>query len=742
MRRTAAAVALLLAASRLPAEERGEAEVALQGYYLGGNSQALTDTSGLAFRFRYFLPNVGFLSGSFEGYGSQGKLQTGNNFIELRGVPWAGRHWTFTGGDFRLASSVVEFPFFNMVYPEVMARGFKVETWRGRWQYAAFYGAEMLMAGARVPFRIEAPQKVMGATARYKVNSRLQIGFRLLRLSTSPRQMEESPFLFSAGREFFRLDQVSAQSLFTATRALKFFAEAARSLGEERAETFEARRVPLSAMAGAVYETPRLTLRANYAHQGVRFLPLAGYFAGDRRGPYSEARFRPFSRLELFASASRTGNNLERNPELYTFTSTARTGGVALNLPWKFMANAQVSEILFSSVAPETGEERASRNRQLSAGVSRRIGRHSLRFNARELRLVSFARAETQKIREAEDFISFGRYFVGGAVRLQGASSEERRKTLFFRGSAQARFAFLTFYGNVEAGNDLVNRTLFATSAYNTTAAGVSARIGRHWTLQLDTFNNRLVQDLNPESVFVMESRGVGLTSFLSRFDQWSVFFRLTRQLHWGGAIPAEAVGQLVTGQAPLVGSVEGTVRERGLGGEAGVAGVTLVLDDARTTTTDAEGRFRFSEVPEGPHRVALGTRDLPAEFDPGPASEARLIVENRRIARADLDVVRLSAVHGKVSGPEGAPLAGILIRLLPTARYTTTDAEGAFAFYNLREGDYDLALEPSTLPPDAAPASPARIPLAVRLGSAPPEPRFDFVIRKQEKPIRRVLVQ
>jgi hypothetical protein len=98
MRKTAAVVALLLAASRLPAEERGEAEVALQGYYLGGNSQPLTDTSGLAFRFRYFLPNVGFLSGSFEGYGSQGKLETGDNFLELRGVPWAGRHWTFTGG--------------------------------------------------------------------------------------------------------------------------------------------------------------------------------------------------------------------------------------------------------------------------------------------------------------------------------------------------------------------------------------------------------------------------------------------------------------------------------------------------------------------------------------------------------------------------------------------------------------------------------------------------------------------
>src|SRR5262245_14843793 len=67
------------------AQSQGQAEVALQGYYLTGNSQPLTDTSGVAARFEMIIPGLGFLSGSVEGYGSQSHVRTGENFVELRG---------------------------------------------------------------------------------------------------------------------------------------------------------------------------------------------------------------------------------------------------------------------------------------------------------------------------------------------------------------------------------------------------------------------------------------------------------------------------------------------------------------------------------------------------------------------------------------------------------------------------------------------------------------------------------
>ena len=50
-------------------ETRGQADIALQGYYLGG-SQSLSTTSGVSMRFSDFLPGLGLLSGNLESYGS------------------------------------------------------------------------------------------------------------------------------------------------------------------------------------------------------------------------------------------------------------------------------------------------------------------------------------------------------------------------------------------------------------------------------------------------------------------------------------------------------------------------------------------------------------------------------------------------------------------------------------------------------------------------------------------------
>ena len=104
-----AAALLMAVAVPAAAQTRGEADMALQGYYMGGNARSLSDTSGMALRFRTFIPSLGFLSGSLEGYGSGNRLETGNNYVELGGVPWAGRRWTVTGGDFWFSPTLVDF---------------------------------------------------------------------------------------------------------------------------------------------------------------------------------------------------------------------------------------------------------------------------------------------------------------------------------------------------------------------------------------------------------------------------------------------------------------------------------------------------------------------------------------------------------------------------------------------------------------------------------------------------------
>ena len=115
-------------------------------------------------------------------------------------------------------------------------------------------------------------------------------------------------------------------------------------------------------------------------------------------------------------------------------------------------------------------------------------------------------------------------------------------------------------------------------------------------------------------------------------------------------------------------------------------------------------------------------------------------MVQPRRTSRTDFEVLPLVTIQGKVHGPDQAPLEDIVIRLGPGSRYTTTNKEGGFMFYNVREGDFELTLDPRTLPEGGALSSPAAIPVAVRVGAASPALEFTFIVTTTEKPIRKVL--
>jgi hypothetical protein len=168
--------------------------------------------------------------------------------------------------------------------------------------------------------------------------------------------------------------------------------------------------------------------------------------------------------------------------------------------------------------------------------------------------------------------------------------------------------------------------------------------------------------------------------------------------------------------------------------------GIPVSLDGARTVTTDSAGHYLFPSVPEGWHEVSLSATELPADFDPGSPSKVRLFVQPRRGARAGFEVLPLSAVEGSISGPEGAVLEGILIRMLPGGRYTTTSAEGHFAFHNVREGDFDLVLDTASLPENGKLVSEPAVPVVLRAGEPVPFARFSFTIVSSEKAIRKVL--
>jgi hypothetical protein len=59
--------------------------------------------------------------------------------------------------------------------------------------------------------------------------------------------------------------------------------------------------------------------------------------------------------------------------------------------------------------------------------------------------------------------------------------------------------------------------------------------------------------------------------------------------------------------------------------------------------------------------------------------------------------------------------------------------------FHNLREGDYELVVDPGPLPEGAELTGAGRMPVAVRLDTTSPEIHFDFRRLLKQKAIRKV---
>jgi cell division septation protein DedD len=733
--------AAILAAPARGQESGGQLQTSFQGYYLGTSGQPLIDTTGAAFRFTSFFPSLGFLEGSLEGYGAQDQVETGENYLQLRGAAWAGLRWTAAGGDFHLAESMVDFPFYNIYNPEIMARGGRVEAARGSAVFSLFYGREMLMQGPQLPFRVATPQTLAGASARFGVGKRFEYGLRLMRLESSASGIQNNPFLYPAGRQFLWTDSATAQANFHATRTLQFYAEGQRTEAARLTPLTGGSDAPWSYFAGAVWDTKNVTFRTNYSYQSTTYFPVAGYFAGDRRGPYAELRIKPNRAVELFSSASYYTNNLEHDPNAADYRTASVSVGASATLPKKWSFSAQASKLGVFSQAP--GEAALdSTDYQFSGNVGKTLGRHSIRLTAIDLQLSQPGFNQRLRTEEAEDLVRLGALTLGGGIRWQQLSTSQTVNTLYYRGMAQGRVSRLTFNVDIEAGNDLVNQTVFATNTYRTEMAGVTLALGKKWTLAAQGFRNSLNQALNPENVFVLSGQGIGAPPILGGLNQWSALFRITKQFRWGADLPGTgAAGKLPAGQVPLRGAIEGVVSEDSMEGRFTAADVPVTLDGEATEYTDSSGRFHFPDVMEGQHSVRLSATELPAWYDAEGPEEVRVSVAPRHTARADLKVARLTSIGGSVAGPKDAQLDGIVIRLEPGTRYTTTEADGSYSFQNLREGDYQVALDASTLPDDSVLTTPARISAAPRRDRHVTLEDFRFEIRPKEKPVREIQI-
>jgi hypothetical protein len=156
---------------------------------------------------------------------------------------------------------------------------------------------------------------------------------------------------------------------------------------------------------------------------------------------------------------------------------------------------------------------------------------------------------------------------------------------------------------------------------------------------------------------------------------------------------------------------------------EPGLANAKIQLDSEHSTTTDAEGRFRFSSVRQGAHTVSLNADELGVQIRASTSTEQHISVAPRETVQVSFGVSNYGFIGGRVFNnlsladkPEmtNAPgVAGVRMRLRPAGavgpdavRTQTVRADGEYEFRNLPPGDYMLELDLDSLPPDYQPPS------------------------------------
>jgi hypothetical protein len=696
----------------------------------------------MALNFKEFIPGTGLLDGNLEGYGGGG-FHTGTNFLGLEQVPLWGWKWDFMGGDFQFHSNMVENPFQNIYTPDISGRGARIIVRRKNRSYQFFVGDETLLGGPRVPYRIALPQLVLGGSLWQKVGEHWEFGVRYMHLGTDSSVLTTDAAYYFPGHNYRDWNGVTFQSTYHATKHLKFYAEVTGS----KASSFTPSPVgqePLSLLVGPDWETDKFTIRANYALQSTTYLPLLGTFVGDRKGPFVEGHYHPVKRLDLYASASDYSNNLEHNPQLPTYHSWGETSGASLILPWKLTANASISTLRLTTLDPSVLGQSISNNRQLNLTLTRPVRRHNLRLSVIDMDLNSNTTPQVQRFTEFEDMFTWKHLVIGGAVREQNTKSTVNTNTLFYRGSLTSNFKRVSVYGYFEKGNDLVDKSVFSTNAYSSSLGGISTPLKRGWMLHLEALRSTLLTDLNPENIFLFGNTGLGLNSELAANNQWSVFLRMSKQIRWGKELSeGSTLEEYTATHAPLTGSVQGLVLEQSLMGSRPAPNVAVSLDHYRSAITDKTGRYDFGNVPEGTHEVGLDMEQLPTDYEPGTTTQGRVKVDPRAIARTDFNVVRLAMFSGMVGAPAGAQVENIVIRLTGTKLYTTPYQDGSFNFYNLREGDYEVVIDPQTVPDGYLLASPASVRVSPRSITTPPRVQFEIKAKPEAvKPVREILQQ
>lgn len=190
---------------------------------------------------------------------------------------------------------------------------------------------------------------------------------------------------------------------------------------------------------------------------------------------------------------------------------------------------------------------------------------------------------------------------------------------------------------------------------------------------------------------------GVGLPR--SELAANAITFSVGNRIGWSDLEHARSLVAAMASPSSFA-AIDGVVTLDG----KGLANVPVLLDGERRTTTGQSGRYRLSRIPVGVVNVSIDPNALEQGYVVLGSPSKAVLLTGGSLGRADFAIAHVVSFAGAVvmcRGAETAPQEGVRLALLghDVVRTSLTSSLGAFEFDQVPPGQYDLVIDPATVP-------------------------------------------
>lgn len=688
------------------------------------------------------ITNYGTITALVDGLFSKGNNRFSRSLVTWTGLKAGVLTFDLKGGDDYLVNTNLDSRFINLYHPYIYFRGGSAGFTSKTFDLTAYGGKIARLTGLLGSTYDILNQPFYGLRARTKFGKAFILGGGIF---LTENQTDAAGVL--AAR---KSDVILVDSEIAVVPGVQILGEFRRSRSEDPALKTTSGN---SFRFGPLVNAGRWSFEANYRAAGSHFRDLTpeSQISRDEKGIFSSARFQASRSLSLFGIMDRSTDNVERDPSRNVNNALSLTSGFNLYSPsfldvtaqWEFEQRKSEKILPYSIDVLSNG---------VLIQASKTVGR-----------FFPYLRYRWQKSQDEMNpgmtgsrptlFLGLRHSLSGGSyLWLEGewtrkidASHSEVERNINLRSGLN-----YTFSSKFNVYAELFYHRLGVQNALKQIEAFLGLRISvfKETTLNIDFRMLEPLQGNNQPSNY----------TFTLRFD---------RRFSWGA--PPRILGRYGIGQGPIgVGTIEGTIFEDRNGngamepGEKGLAAIPLKLEDGSTVVTNSEGRYRFSNVAEGPHQIRIEERNIPATLYILSPTQVNVLVEPRVTRPVHFLMISSSALSGRLmedtnlsgkidTGDKG--LADVLVFLAPAEKSaaggepkqlqamilnTYTNTAGAYLFDNIPPGEYKLSIDTETLPTGAKVS--VELPLLIKLEPGGKLEGQDVmvlprpVIRRQEK--------